>query len=165
MRSIGKTIWNKYQEYLLVILGATILFLIGAFLIEPVRFKRWDENFWCSSSTIKFVNNWLQEGGLRLKFTMFEYPMSIEFSNLVARGPYISYPSLSCAIPYFIARLCGRSQIDAVFIRGVAIGMFGLDTIMVSLISLVIGKYCTNIKKYDMCIWGNRNRILVVYAS
>lgn len=154
MKNIGKTIGEKYQELLMVIVGSVILFLISAFWIEPVCFERWDESFWCSGSTIKFVNSWLQEGALQLRFLMFENPASIEFADLAARGPYVSYPSLSCVIPYLIARLCNMSQIDAVFIRKVAIGMFGLDTIMVSLISLMIGKYCTSIKNSMLLVYG-----------
>lgn len=152
MERTWKLAVGKYWQYLFVLLGATILFLINIFLIQPVELDNWD--VWCSGSTIKFVNNWLQEGALRLKFLMVENPASIEFVDLAARVPYVSYPSLSCIVPYVIAKLCGMSQIDMVFIREIAIGMFGLDTILVSLISFVICKHCINVKNDALLICG-----------
>jgi hypothetical protein len=51
-----------------------------------------DTHIWLSASTVKFVNNWLQEWPLKLHFIMYEYPDSIEFNSLAERGAYISYP-------------------------------------------------------------------------
>jgi len=47
---------------------------------------------WLTGSTVKFVDNWREEGALKLRFCMFENPRSIEFPDLASREPYLSYP-------------------------------------------------------------------------
>jgi hypothetical protein len=62
-------------------------------------------HIWLSASTVKFVNNWLKEGPIKLKFIMYEYPDSIEFNSLAERSAYISYPPGAIIPPYILAKL------------------------------------------------------------
>jgi hypothetical protein len=91
-------------------------------------------HIWLSASTVKFVNNWLKEGPLRLKFIMYEYPDSIEFKSLVERMAYISYPPGTIIPPYILAKLLGKNEIQVGFIKQFLKIKFLFDTLMVCLI-------------------------------
>ncbi len=59
---------------------------------------------WLTGSTIKFVQNWLENGACTLGYRMYEWPASIE-SPVPDMGLYVSYPP-GCLIPiYYIAKI------------------------------------------------------------
>ena len=63
---------------------------------------------WGTGSTIKFADNWYQEGPLNLKFAMLENPKSIEFQTISSRSPYTSYPPGAVIPIYIISELEGH---------------------------------------------------------
>ena len=85
---------------------------------------------WLSASTLKFVNNWLEESPQNLHFINFESPNSIEFNDLEERCPYISYPSGSTLFVYIFARLFGKTQIDISFLKHLQNVLFLLEILL-----------------------------------
>lgn len=147
--------YKKWQAPVIVVIGAIVLYIAGTLWIQPVDFDSWKGmHFWVSGSTIKFVNNWLQEGAANLKFLMLENPNSIEFTDLAARRPYVSYPSGSLMIPYIVAKVCGIQKIGVQILKKVAVGVFCVDTVIISLIFFMMGKYCTGIKNQVVLVCG-----------
>ena len=72
---------------------------------------------WLIASTIKFVNNWLKDGALKLHFLNFEIPSSIEVTGIAGREPYVSYPTGSTLFAWVIAKLSGLDTIDCSFVK------------------------------------------------
>jgi hypothetical protein len=107
-------------------------------------------HIWLSASTVKFVNNWLKEGPLNLRFIMYEYPDSIEFNNLAERGAYISYPPGAMIPPYILARLLHRAEIQISFIKQFLKFKFLFDTLMVSLIVYSIFRQILRLRRRGM---------------
>ena len=67
---------------------------------------------WLTSFTVKVVRNWLNDGAIADRFLMLENPASIEFSSLVDRTCYVSYPP-GAAIPIWIlAKLLSLTTVD-----------------------------------------------------
>jgi hypothetical protein len=91
-------------------------------------------HIWLSASTVKFVNNWLEEGPLKLNFIMYEYPDSFEFNGTDERKAYISYPPGAIIPPYILAKVLHKSEIQVGFIKQFLKMKFLLDTLLVSLI-------------------------------
>jgi hypothetical protein len=91
-------------------------------------------HIWLSASTVKFVNNWLNEGPVNLNFIMYEYPASIEFNSLAERGAYISYPPGSIVPVYILAKLLHKPEIQIGFIKQFLKIKFLFDTLLVCLI-------------------------------
>jgi len=84
-----------------IIIGILFLFLLFIQNQKIVNLDHYDgDNQWLTASTIKFVNNWLQDGIINDKFIMYEDFKSIEFEN-DSREIYNSYPP-GCIIPVFI---------------------------------------------------------------
>lgn len=82
-----------------------------------------------SASTIKFVNQWLEEGALKLHFTCYEYFDSIEFHTLSERCPYVSYPSGSTFLIWILAKLMGRQHIGISFLKHVQAIFLGIEVL------------------------------------
>jgi len=110
-------------------------------------------NIWLSASTVKFVNNWLKEGPLNLKFIMYELPDSVEFKNLAEREAYISYPPGSIVPPYILARLLNKSEIQVGFIKQFLTMKFLLDTLLVCLIAYSIFRIVFRLPRSNMAIF------------
>jgi hypothetical protein len=91
-------------------------------------------HIWLSASTVKFVNNWLKEDLLKLKFIMYEYPDSIEFNSTAEREAYISYPPGAVIPVYILAKMLHKSEIQVGFIKQFLKIKFLLDTVLVCLI-------------------------------
>jgi len=72
---------------------------------------------WLSGSTLKFVNNWFEEGPVSLKFGMIENPNSIEFPTLLSRGPYPSYPPGTIIPVYVLAKIMGRELTPSLLMK------------------------------------------------
>ncbi|MBQ6510584.1 hypothetical protein IJI94_01290 [Candidatus Saccharibacteria bacterium] len=87
---------------------------------------------WLSGSTMKFVNNWLKEGAINLKFTNYENPSSIEFETLEDREPYLSYPSGETFFVYIAAKMTGRKEITVSFLHKFQTIMFGIEAILLA---------------------------------
>ena len=88
---------------------------------------------WLSGSTIKFVNNWLEEGPERLNFTNYEAPRSIEFETLEEREPYLSYPTGETMFVYVAARVAGRNSITISFLHKFQLIVFGIEAVLFSI--------------------------------
>lgn len=86
-----------------------ITFLVALEMREPWR-KELSRNHhqWLSGSTIKFANNWYEEGPIVLKFGLIENPKSIEFQSLLSRHPYPSYPPGTIIPMYILAKILGH---------------------------------------------------------
>lgn len=61
-------------------------------------------NQWLTGSTVKFVDNWLEDGILNDGFLMLERPKSIESNFVSFRDIYASYPS-GAIIPVYLMKL------------------------------------------------------------
>lgn len=130
---------NRIKEFLKKHKGiiATVLLVgiafIGVFKMQSSTVHEMGGmHSWLSGSTIKFVNNWLDEGAANLKFTNYENPASIEFEDLSSREPYLSYPTGETFFVYFAARLTGRQQISVSFLHKFQIIMFGIEAILLA---------------------------------
>mgnify|MGYP006968284155 CR=1 FL=1 len=86
-----------------------------------------------SASTIKFVNQWLKEGAWKLRFTNYEYFDSIEFHTLGERHPYISYPSGTTFLIWFMAKLMGRTHIGISFLKHIQAVFLCVETSVAAL--------------------------------
>ena len=87
---------------------------------------------WLSGSTIKFVNNWLDDGAINSNLTNYESPASIEFETMDDREPYLSYPSGQTFFVYMAARLTGKQQISISFLHKFQIVMFGIEALLLA---------------------------------
>ena len=87
---------------------------------------------WLSGSTIKFVNNWLEEGAANLNFTNYDAPLSIESSTLQDRDPYLSYPTGETFLVYSAAKLTGKNQISVGFLHKFQIMLFAIETVLLA---------------------------------
>lgn len=68
---------------------------------------------WLTMSTKTFTDSWLAEGAMGHGFALLEHPPSIEFADLQARRPYVSYPPGAIVWPYVLARLRGEQRVSA----------------------------------------------------
>jgi len=127
---------NKKKEYAAVLVMLFVVcygyrvFYNNAFTGYEAR----GSHIWLSASTVKFVNNWLKEGPLKLNFIMYERPDSIEFNSTAERGAYISYPPGAIIPPYILAKLLHKSEIQVIFIKQFLKIKFLFDTLLVCLI-------------------------------
>lgn len=64
------------------------------------KLPRDNAHTWLTGSSVKFIENWLEDGALNLDFRMYEYPKSIETPELKDRGLYVSYP-VGCILPIY----------------------------------------------------------------
>lgn len=140
---------NKKSEKLSLI--ALALLITGIFWISftkifPVDYSKIFEghNGYLSSSTLKFVNNWLSETPTKLHFLNIESPNSIEFNSLEERRPYISYPSGSTFIVYICAKILGKSNITIYFLKHLQ-GFFYLISCLI--FAFFIFRFLSNLKK------------------
>jgi hypothetical protein len=97
---------------------------------------------WLSASTVKFVNSWLKENPFNLRFLMMEWPASIEFNDINARIPYISYPPGAILPPYLLAKIMHKSEIQLTFIKQFLQLKFFVDTLLVCFIIFGILTHC-----------------------
>ncbi len=65
---------------------------------------------WITASTIKFTNNWVDEGPFKLKFGLIKIPDSVEFQDLSSREPYASYPP-GALIPIYILSIIKGGEV------------------------------------------------------
>ncbi|MDR2596422.1 MAG: hypothetical protein LBC76_03780 [Treponema sp.] len=105
-----------------------------------------------SASTVKFVNNWLKEGPLKLNFIMYEYPDSIEFNRTAERNAYISYPPGAIIPPYILAKFLHKSEIQVGFIKQFLKIKFLLDTLLVCLIFYSIFRITLRLTHRNMIV-------------
>ncbi|GAF69045.1 unnamed protein product, partial [marine sediment metagenome] len=59
---------------------------------------------WLTAATVKFVDNWLEDGVWAVQFHMLERPASIEFRSLIDRYYYVSYPP-GTILPVYLLKL------------------------------------------------------------
>jgi len=145
---------NKIKECLAVLV-MLLLVCCGYSVFYNNAFSGYEAqgtHIWLSASTVKFVNNWLKEGALKLNFIMYEYPDSIEFNNTAERGAYISYPPGTIFPPYILAKLLHKSEIQVGFIKQFLKMKFLLDTLLVCLIIYSIFRVTLRLSRYNMAI-------------
>ncbi len=130
---LSKRFIKNHLGIISVLIISGIVF-VGVFRVTmPVNMANLGgSHSWLSGSTIKFVNNWLEEGALNLNFTNYENPASIEFENLNDREPYLSYPSGETFFVYSAARLTGRKQISISFLHRFQIIAFAFEVLLLS---------------------------------
>jgi hypothetical protein len=115
-----KMIAKKKSEiiwYFLLCLIVTLLFLKTVHIRQPWNHGLIEENHqWLTGSSLKFINNWLAENPIALKFGMLENPLSVEFDSLYDREPYPSYPPGSLLPLYALAIILSIDEITPGFI-------------------------------------------------
>lgn len=121
---------DKRINYLLLTCAITIIIFIVVFglMLKPDYSNLGGTHSWLSGSTLKFVNNWLKDGALKLKFTNFESFDSIEFNSLYERAPYVSYPTGTTFFVWLFAKLFGRAGIDITFLKTFQMFCFGISS-------------------------------------
>ena len=118
-----------------------IIALISLFFCGTVNYLNEPAYHWLSASSIKFTNNWLNDGIVADKFAMLEQPASIESPTIQDRHPYVSYPNGVVMLCYSVAKLFGYQQIDMNFIKPLSIVIFLLDALMIGLLIYLILNY------------------------
>jgi len=145
---------NKLKEYMAVLV--MLLLVSGGYGIFYNKafsgYEAQGTHIWLSASTVKFVNNWLKEGPLKLRFIMYEYPDSIEFNSISERGAYISYPPGAIIPPYILAKLLHKSEIQVGFIKQFLKIKFLLDTLLVCLIIYSVFRVTLRLSRRNMAI-------------
>ncbi|GHT53325.1 hypothetical protein FACS189446_0440 [Bacteroidia bacterium] len=131
-----------YLAMFILVLSAYKIFYNKAFLGDEIRGRL----VWLSSSTVKFVNYWLEENPSDFNFLMLEYPKSIEFNGFNDREPYISYPSGTIFPPYLMAKMLHKNEIDLGFVKHFLAIKYFLDTFLVCLIFFGLLTYCLKIR-------------------
>lgn len=107
-----------------------VIFLATITFIYPVDFNELaGYHNWLNGSTIKFVNEWLEEGASNLNFTMYEYPEAIERAGM-DREPYVSYPNGTIVTVWALAKITGRQHIGIGFLKGVACMFYYMDSML-----------------------------------
>ncbi len=111
----------KKINYLLlftVMIMIFISFVVIFVCIYPVDFDNMGGmHSWLSAATIKYVNQWLEEGALHNHFTCYESFPSVEFQSYDARTPYISYPTGSTFLVFAAAKILGKVHIGISFLK------------------------------------------------
>ena len=134
------------------IILTTIFTIVGIILVLCFVIPRYTNNLggehsWLSGSTIKFVNNWLDEGAANLNFTNYDSPSSIEFNGLGDRSPYLSYPTGETFFVYITARVLGREQISISFLHIFQSIMFAIEAILLAIFVYYFLSRTVGIKK------------------
>lgn len=107
---------NKNLIILNIAIALSFCFIFKIFL--PVNYNNLGgEHSWLSGSTIKFVNQWLEEGAFTHRFTCYESFDSIEFHSLEERTPYVSYPTGNIFIIYLFVKAFGYNRINISFLK------------------------------------------------
>ena len=127
----NKMFKKSLVNFLFIAILLTFAFLVSFKTVFKIDYSNnQGTHSWLSASTLKFVNNWLEENPQNLHFVNFESPNSIEFNDLEERGPYISYPSGSTLFVYIFARLFGKTQIDISFLKHLQTIFFLLEVLL-----------------------------------
>jgi len=140
---------NRFFSNLPVI-GMLIIVLVGYYFIHNLVYigeSRYTQENWHNSSTIKFVNCWLEEGACNLKYLMFENPKSIEYDDIYERNAYISYPSGVVFPPFIAAKLTGKDEIHAVFVLKFLEYKYLVDVLLFCFLFYSFFSITLNIKK------------------
>lgn len=119
----------KSLAIVLAMVLLTFLFVFQ-FVYKPNYENLGGEHSWLSGSTLKFVNDWLEEGATKHRFTCYESFDSIEFNELSERTPYVSYPTGSTFTVYAAAKLTGQTYIDVSFLKHFQMVCYALETLL-----------------------------------
>ena len=133
MESGNDALKNKvnYAHLLIILILVLCSFLFIYKFIYPVKYDELSgSDSWLSGSSLKFVNQWLEEGALTHHFTYYESFDSIEFTTLEERTPYLSYPTGNIFMVYMAAKLLGREHIDISFLKHYGMALYMLDTLL-----------------------------------
>jgi hypothetical protein len=147
MRNIIKK--NSVKEIAVIVIMLIVIFS-GYALFYNSAFSGYDAkgaHIWLSAGTVVFVNNWLKEGALNLKFINYSYPDSIEFNNLAERKAYVSYPPGALLPPYILAKLLHKTEIQVHFIKQFLKIKFLLDTVLVCLVAYSILRWTMRLRQ------------------
>ncbi len=129
---------NKATGLFIALAVTAIVFILTITFIYPVNFSRLGgKHNWLNGSTIKFVNEWLEEGAGELNFTMYEYPYEIEREGM-GREPYVSYPNGTIVTVWALAKITGRDHIGISFLKTVACTFYCLDALMFAAFSYLL---------------------------
>ena len=115
-------------------IALTLVFAAGLKTLFPIRYDSLTGiHSWLSASTLKYVNNWLEETPGKLHYVNYESPDSIEFSTLVERWPYLSYPTGETFFVYCFAKMAGKAEIDLSFLKHLQLVCFWLELLLFAL--------------------------------
>ena len=132
-----KTMHSFRKSYLsvgILWVALTLVFTVGFKTLFPIRYGSLTGiHSWLSASTLKYVNNWLEEGPGKLHFVNYESPASIEFSTLEERWPYLSYPTGETFFVYSFAKLGGKTEIDLPFLKRLQLVCFWISLLLFAL--------------------------------
>lgn len=132
VRGVLKRFLRVNKWAIIGIAALTGFFVFSLKVIVPFDTENfYGQHSWISGSTIKFVNNWLEEGAINLNFTSYEYPKSIEHAAIEDRGAYLSYPTGEVFFVYIFAKATGHSQIDISFLRKFQAVWFWLEAVLI----------------------------------
>lgn len=127
-------------------LGIISAFLIIFFLINIlIKWKMFGvysqtaQESWLSGVSSIFVQNWLQEGILNLKFGMFRTFDSVEMRNFSDREVYSSFLPGCLILPYLVAKIFSL-EVNLVYFQIWACLFHFLGSICVGLISFLLCK-------------------------
>ena len=116
-----------------------------------------------SASTIKFVNQWLEEGALKLHFTCYEYFDSIEFHSLSERYPYVSYPSGSTFLIWILAKLMGRQHIGISFLKHVQAVFLSIEMLAAAFFTCCLLRHSGFVRKAENMIISVATAVFWLY--
>ena len=116
----GTSIWKDGLALLLLLVFVTLIFEYTVAIRRPWFGVLSSDELalqWPSGLMLTFVQNWYEEGPIRLRFGMLRNPPSIEFQDLADRGSYLSYPCGAVVTLYIWTKLLARSPTPAELMR------------------------------------------------
>lgn len=133
-----------------------ISFAVIFVFIYPVDFHNLGgTHSWLSGVTLKFVNNWLEDGIWEDHLTCYESFDSIEFRSQEDRIPYLSYPTGSTFAVYIAAKLMGKDHVGIYFLKHFQLLWYFAEMLLLGTFLYIL---LTDIK-----IFSEREKNAVVY--
>lgn len=138
---------STLSDILFISAITSIIFIFTVFKVNKVDFNTFGgTHSWLTGSTVKFTNNWLNDGIVEDKFAMLEKPLSIESPKFEDRKAYLSYPSGTIGVSYVIAKLANQDVIGSKFVKIMSIIFYGLDGLLIAILFYLILNYIFKIK-------------------
>ncbi len=148
---------KRLSPLIALVASVVVVFCLVFLVVRPVNVSNMGGmHSWLSGSTIKFVNNWLENGPINEKFTTYESPNTIEFNSAEERGPYLSYPTGETFVVYSAVKLAGRQELTISFLHKFQLILFCLEAILLAIFVYVFLnrtlKYKSNAGRYVIAL-------------
>ncbi len=133
---------KKKLIYILAIaLITTSVFIYSVEIRDPWFGNLYDKNHhWLSGSTLKFADNWYNEGPENLYWGMIENPKSVEFTSLLSRDPYPSYPPGVIIPIYLISKIINQEPNPSILMGYNLINHFLIAFLMALLVFIFLSR-------------------------